>query len=100
MYKYILVFLVLLAVFILSAKEVIEMPLISKAPVIDGIVTDGEWSGAVGWDEFYQTSPGDNTVPSERTEVFLAYDKENIYCLAKCYFVDINRLRDNHCSRD
>jgi hypothetical protein len=100
MYKYILVFLVLLAVFTLTAKEVIEIPLISNVPVIDGIVTAGEWDEAVDWNDFYQTSPGDNTEPSERTEVYLAYDKENIYCLAKCYFADLARLRDNHCSRD
>ena len=24
----------------------------------------------------------------------------NFYCMAKCYFDDISRLRDNHCSRD
>lgn len=100
MNKYFFVFLVLLAVFTLASKEIIEMPMISKVPVIDGIVTAGEWDKAVVWDEFYQTSPGENIKPSERTEVFLAYDKKNIYCMAKCYFDDMSRLRDNHCSRD
>ena len=85
---------------ILKAKEIIEVPMITNAPIIDGVIEEGEWSAAVSWDEFYQTSPGDNTEPSERTEIYLAYDKENIYCMAKCYFDDLSRLRDNHCSRD
>ncbi len=100
MYKYIMLFLVLFTIFALHSKEVIDIPLIDKPPVIDGRISADEWSDAICWDKFYQTSPGDNTEPSEQTEVYLAYNKDNIYCMAKCYFEDINRLRDFHCSRD
>ena len=95
-----MIFLVLFAMFTLHSKEVIDIPLIHNPPVIDGVISVDEWSEAICWDEFYQTSPGDNTEPSERTEVYLAYDENNIYCMAKCYFEDMNRLRDFHCSRD
>jgi hypothetical protein len=84
----------------LNAKVEINIPKLENPPVIDGVISADEWSEAVRWDDFYQTSPGDNTEPSERTEVFLAYDENNIYCMAKCHFKDISRLRNFHCSRD
>ncbi len=100
MKKIILIIFLLILVLLLRGKVEIEIPYTNQKPVIDGIGSADEWSSAVKWDEFYQTSPGDNTEPSERTEVYLAYDENNIYCMAKCYFEDMNRLRDNHCSRD
>ena len=97
------IFIFLIFIFLicfLYTKVEINIPKLEKPPIIDGVVSDDEWYKAVRWDEFYQTSPGDNTEPSERTEVYLAYDENNIYCMAKCYFEDMNRLRDFHCSRD
>jgi hypothetical protein len=100
MKKIILMIFLLILALLLKAKVKIEIPYINEKPIIDGVISAGEWAEAVHWDKFYQTSPGDNTQPSERTEVYLAYDEENIYCMAKCYFDDISRLRDFHCSRD
>jgi len=96
---FILLIFILLICF-LNAKVEINIPKLENPPVIDGKISADEWSEAVLWDEFFQTSPGDNTEPSEKTEIFLAYDENNIYCMAKCYFVDMIRLRDFHCSRD
>ncbi|MBN1327027.1 MAG: hypothetical protein JW996_03660 [Candidatus Cloacimonetes bacterium] len=90
----------ILAVFVLYSKEVINIPKTELPPVIDGIITDGEWDNAYWHDEFYQTSPGDNTEPSEKTEIGLMHDDENIYLMAKFFFTDLKRFRDNHCSRD
>lgn len=100
MKKYILIFVFLLAVISLSAKELIEIPKTMYPPAVDGKVDLSEWKDAYLRTEFYQTSPGDNTKPSEKTEIGMMYDNENIYLMAKCYFNDLNRLRDNHCSRD
>jgi len=100
MKKNILISVFLLAVISLPAKEIIEIPNTKHPPTIDGKIVDGEWKEAYIRDEFYQISPGDNIEPSEKTEIGLMYDNENIYLMAKCYFDDLNRLRDNHCSRD
>ncbi len=100
MKKIILIIFLLILALLLKAKTEIEVPYMHDKPIIDGLISADEWSEAVRWDEFYQTSPGDNTQPSERTEVYLAYDEKNIYCMAKCYFEDMSRLRDFHCSRD
>ncbi|MCF7794393.1 MAG: hypothetical protein K9N09_10565 [Candidatus Cloacimonetes bacterium] len=100
MKKHITIFIFLLAVISLSAKELIEIPFANVPPVIDGAISEGEWADAYWHDEFYQTSPGDNTEPSEKTEIGLMYDNQKIYLMAKFYFDDLNRMRDNHCSRD
>jgi len=84
----------------LAAKVVMEIPYATDPPEIDGIVENGEWDNAIFRDEFYQISPGDNTQPSERTEMFLTYDNINLYIMAKFYFNDKTRIRDFHCSRD
>jgi hypothetical protein len=97
--KYIFIgFLVITAC--LGAKEILDIPYAVNPPEIDGKVKDGEWDKALHWDRFYQTSPGDNTEPSERTEIFLTYDDRNLYIMFKFYFTDKNRIRNFHCSRD
>ena len=95
-----LLLILLFMIVFIGAKEIINIPKISEPPTIDGIIGDQEWVKATSWDTFYQTSPGENIEPTEKTEIYLAHDNNNIYCMAKCYFKDINRLRDNHCSRD
>ncbi|MBN2461464.1 MAG: hypothetical protein JXB60_07650 [Candidatus Cloacimonetes bacterium] len=85
---------------ILYGKMEYEVPFLTSAPIIDGVIGDNEWNCAVMIEEFYQTSPGDNTTPSEKTEFFIGYDFDNIYCLVKCYAEDLQIIRDFHCSRD
>ena len=46
MIKLILVLSLILAVFILDSREVINIPKTEIAPDIDGIITDGEWDNA------------------------------------------------------
>jgi len=94
-----IIFFLILAL-LLKAKTEIEIPYLETKPEIDGVISTDEWSEAVRWDEFYQISPGDNTSPSSKTEAFMGYDNENLYLMAKCYFDNVKRLRDFHCSRD
>lgn len=79
----------------------INVPLIdNNKPIIDGIESPGEWDDAYLHQDFYQTSPGDNAEPSEKTEVLVKQDKENIYFLCRGYSSDPAIIRDFHCSRD
>jgi len=100
MFKVKTLFVLLFITFSLGAKQVIDLPRIIDPPLIDGIVEPGEWDRAYYWDEFFQISPGDNTEPSEKTEIYLAYDLENIYIMTKFFFEDKSRMRSFHCSRD
>src|ERR1041384_7152034 len=49
------------------------------APTIDGKLDDAVWQTAAVFKNFFQTSPGDNTKPSEPTEVFMGYDAHTLY---------------------
>ncbi len=100
MKKIILIIFLLILTLLLKAKTEIEIPYMHDKPIIDGKISAEEWAEAVHWDEFYQISPGDNAIPSSKTEAFIGYDDQNIFVMAKCYFDDIGRLRDFHCSRD
>src|SRR5262245_56887356 len=42
-----------------------------KPPVIDGKLDDEVWKSSSVLRDFYQTQPGDNLVPENRTEVML-----------------------------
>ncbi|NQV17526.1 MAG: carbohydrate binding family 9 domain-containing protein [Armatimonadetes bacterium] len=94
-------FLIFILLFcFLYAKEEIIVPRLAAPPAIDGVISEGEWDKAIIIDKFYQTSPGDNTEPSEKTEFFVGYDDKYLYFLAKCYAKDTGIIRDFHCSRD
>ena len=98
--KYYLLLIAFLIPLNLLAKLNIHVPKTLDPPIIDGIIEDGEWVEAAIVDTFYQTSPGDNTGPSERTAGYLLYDDENIYVAMKCFMEDPEKIRLFHCIRD
>ena len=51
----------------------------SAPPVIDGVIGEQEWSGAVRIALDNQTLPGDNVPPSQPTTVHIAYGPEHLY---------------------
>ncbi len=51
----------------------------AEAPSVDGRLDEAVWESATVLNGFYQTQPGDNTSPTEQTEVRLGYDAEHLY---------------------
>ena len=51
----------------------------SEAPVIDGNLSDPVWAKAVVIDKFVQKDPNPGTPPTERTELRILYDENNLY---------------------
>src|SRR5690606_11799139 len=49
------------------------------APIIDGRLDDPVWQQAAVIDDFHQIRPGNGTPPSERSEIDLLYDRDNLY---------------------
>lgn len=49
------------------------------APVIDGVIGADEWNSATVVTLDHQTQPGDNTPPSQHTEVRIAYGESHLY---------------------
>ncbi len=54
-------------------------------PVIDGKLDEAVWKNAAVIDDLRQIRPGDRATPSERTEVYLLYDKDAIYVGARMW---------------
>lgn len=50
-----------------------------ESPTIDGDLSDPAWSKAATTDAFYQVEPNEGAAPSERTLVYLMYDRDNLY---------------------
>lgn len=49
------------------------------APVIDGVIGENEWRDAARVTLDHQTQPGDNTAPSQATEVRISYGETDLY---------------------
>ena len=80
-------------------RNPILVPRFDRPPVVDGKLDDEVWKQAVKLKDFYQTSPGDNTAPSQATEVFLGYDSTHLYVAFHCYD-DPAKVRANIVKRD
>lgn len=52
---------------------------LKQAPVIDGRLDEPVWQDAAIITDFRQIKPGDGTPISERTEVRVGFDKDNLY---------------------
>lgn len=78
----------------------IHVARISPPPKIDGVMTPDEWDGAARTELLYQTQPGDNIPPSERTEVFLGIDNDNLYVAFRAYDRTPQAIRGRITRRD
>ncbi|MEZ5415580.1 MAG: DUF5916 domain-containing protein [Opitutaceae bacterium] len=54
-------------------------------PVIDGVIDPAEWNGAARSDAFLQIYPGEGAPPTERTEFWFTYDRDNLYIAVRCH---------------
>lgn len=72
----------------------------SSQPVIDGILDDVVWDEAAVITDFKQIQPVLGVTPSERTEVYLAYDAEFIYVAFRAYDSDPNAIVATEMRRD
>ncbi len=52
---------------------------IDAPPLIDGVLDEAFWATLEPISDFVQRDPVDGGVPSERTEVRIAYDEDNLY---------------------
>ena len=58
---------------------------VSDAPSIDGVLDDAIWSSILPITDFIQEDPDNMAEPTEKTEVYLAYDDHSLYVAARLY---------------
>jgi len=66
---------------------------ITSKPRIDGKLNDECWSHGVWAGDFIQQQPLQAKAPSQRTEIKVLYDDDNLYFAAKCYDKDPEKIR-------
>jgi hypothetical protein len=57
----------------------------NAAPVIDGVLDEEVWLRAPVVADFHQVNPVEYSEPSERTEVYLLYDRDTLFIGARLY---------------
>jgi hypothetical protein len=83
--------LVLAAAFPLRAEDLPESPPLfhplrtPSPPKLDGILDDPVWSTAPVIDDFVQQLPKEQVPPTERSEVRIAYDEDNLYLAVRFF---------------
>lgn len=65
---------------------------VEKGPVLDGALDDGCWSEAVPFTDFLQQQPVPGAAPSERTELRVVYDRDNLYLGIICYDSETSKV--------
>ena len=81
-------------------KNSIKTKPIDSPPKIDGILSEEEWGKATKTELFYQREPQENDNPTEKTEVYLAFDKENLYVAFHAFDTEPNAIRAPISKRD
>jgi len=69
----------------IHAQNSIHAVRIENPPVIDGRVNEAVWDEAFVVDKFYQREPNEGAPISDRTEMLICYDANNIYFAMKCW---------------
>jgi Domain of unknown function (DUF5916)/Carbohydrate family 9 binding domain-like len=54
-------------------------------PVIDGHIDPDEWAGATLIEDLHQIQPNEFAKPSQRTQIYLLYDKDALYVAARLW---------------
>ena len=72
----------------------------SRPPVIDGRLDDVVWSEATHITEFVQMAPLEGAPGTEETEVWIAYDRDNLYFAFYAHHSDPGIIRANRSERD
>lgn len=85
---------------ILAGRVSVTAGRANDAPRIDGRLDDAIWRSATRLTEFVQQSPVEGAPASEETEVFIAYDDDNLYLGLYAHYSDPSMVRANRVDRD
>ena len=85
---------------ILTGRPSVEPVRVTDAPRIDGRLDDAVWSRAARITEFVQQQPLDGAPATEETELYLAYDTQNLYFGMHVHYSDPVLIRANRSDRD
>jgi hypothetical protein len=84
-----------------QAKPPLDIPRLSHAPKIDGVLDNPIWEKeALKIEDFVQLTPKENGPPTEKTVAYVGYDEKNLYLAFRCFDSDPAKVRCSITSRD
>jgi hypothetical protein len=66
-------------------EKAVRIQRTNAAPLIDGVLDEEMWLRAPIVDDFHQVNPVEYSEPSERTEVYLLYDRDTLFIGARLF---------------
>ncbi len=85
---------------ILTGRPSVRPERTADAPRIDGALDDPVWERATRIADFVQQRPLDGAPATEDTEVYVAYDDDNLYFGIRAHYSDPALIRANRADRD
>ena len=85
---------------ILTGRPSVRPERTTTAPRIDGTLDDPVWERATRITDFVQQRPLDGAPATEDTEVYIAYDNDNLYFGVHAHYSDPGLIRANRADRD
>ena len=85
---------------LLPGRPTVRPPRTGTPPDLDGRLDDDVWRSAAMLTEFTQESPLEGARATEDTEVYIAYDDDNIYFGFYLHYSDPSIMRANRVDRD
>jgi len=84
-----------------APKAPLEIPRLTKAPKIDGVLDNPIWeTEALKIEGFVQLTPKENGVPTEKTVAYLGHDEKNLYVAFRAYDSQASKIRSTITKRD
>jgi hypothetical protein len=83
-----------------NGQPTVSAARVDEPPVIDGQLADDVWQRATRLSDFVQTAPVEGAAASESTDVYLAYDGENLYVGIRARYGVPGLMRANRSDRD
>jgi hypothetical protein len=80
--------------------DILKAHFIEKPPVIDGRINDAVWRTVEPISEFRTYKPDFGRIPSEKTEVFIAYDHSSLYIAFRCLESEPGKIKATISRRD
>ncbi len=68
-----------------AEQKTVRIQRTAEPPTIDGELNEEVWVRAPLVDDFHQVSPVEGDAPSERTEVYVLYDRDALYIAARMF---------------
>ncbi len=83
-----------------DTPQPVSLPKTDRQPRIDGVLDDAAWQRSARFTDFKTLHPAAGKPPSERTEVRLTYDRENIYVGLRLFDTEPDKIRSLAKERD